>query len=139
MKTRNYSTSLIAIVFVLLVASCHHPTDPNEYNHTFNDLYGTWVRTGYEYDATILRKSKKLDENEYGFVIHPDGKFTERKNAGWCGTPPIAYANFEGQWKELSENNLDVAVGYWGGTISFQMEIVSLSSEQLRILYHYGG
>lgn len=103
----------------------------------FNDLYGTWVRTGYEENITILRKSEQLNEHEYGFIFCPDGKFVERKNAGWCGTPPITYANFEGEWIKLSESLLDIIVGYWGGTMSYKMEIVSLSSDELKILYHY--
>ncbi|MFQ6091227.1 MAG: YCF48-related protein [bacterium] len=103
----------------------------------FDDLYGTWVRTGYDENITILRKSEELDDNEYGFIIYPDGKFIERKNAGWCATPPITYANFEGGWKRMSQNLLDITVGYWGGITSYQMEIVSLTPGELKILYHY--
>lgn len=105
----------------------------------FNDLYGTWVHAGYVESMTILRKAEELDANEYGFIIYPDGRFTERKNAGWCATPPITYANYEGEWTKLSENLLEIIVGYWGGTTSYQMEIISLSSDELRILYHYDG
>ena len=134
---RNYSFTLIAIIFALFVGSCNQPMDSNEDNQTFNYLYRTWVRVGYEESISILRKSEKLDENEYGFIVHPDGKFTERKNAGWCGTAPISYTNYEGQWKKLSDSLLEITVGYWGGTTSYQMEIVSLSSDELKILYHY--
>ncbi len=134
---RNSSFSLTAIVFALFVASCGQPTDPIEDNHTFNDLYGTWVWAGYEERTTILKKSSELNDNQYGLIIRPGGKLIERKNAGFCGTPPITYANYEGEWKALSKNLLEIIVGYWGGTTSYQMEIVSLSSDELKIVYHH--
>jgi hypothetical protein len=134
---RNSPFSLTAIVFALLVASCGRPTDPIEDNHGFSPLYGTWVWAGYEERATVLRRSSELDDNLYGLIIRPRGKLTERKSAGWCGTPPIIYANYEGEWKALSRKLLEITVGYWGGTTSYHMEIVSRSPEELKIVYHY--
>ncbi len=127
----------IVIIFALFATSCSQPTDSNEDNQTFNNIYGTWVMVGYEDSVAILRVSKKLDDNQYGFIFQSFGRFIERKNAGWCGTPPISYANYEGGWKKLSESLLKINVGYWGGTTSYQMEIVSLSSDELKIIYHY--
>ncbi|MCP5006239.1 MAG: hypothetical protein GY941_20210 [Planctomycetes bacterium] len=111
-------------------------------NRTFNNLYGTWISAGYECplqnteNIIVLRKSRELDDNQYGLIICRDGKLTERNNAGWCGTPPITYKNYEGEWKKLSNNLLKITVGYWGGTTSYQMEIVSLSDDEMRISIH---
>jgi hypothetical protein len=128
---------IIVIIFALFAASCSQPTDSNEDNQTLNDIYGTWVMVGYEDRVAILRVSEKLDYNQYGFIFQSFGRFTERKNTGWCGTPPISYVNYEGGWNKLSDSLLKIKVGYWGGTTSYQMEIVSLSSDELKILYHY--
>jgi len=138
MKMRNNLFSLTAIVLALFVASCGQPTDPIEDNHTLSALYGTWVWAGYgDEGTTVLRKSGELDDNQYGLNIRRRRELTERKSAGWCGTPPTTYANYEGEWKALSKNMLEITVGYWGGTISYQMEIVSLSSDELKIVKHY--
>lgn len=104
-------------------------------------IIGTWVE---EVDislpspgdgVTLLRRSENLDTDSYGFILHDDGSFTEHKNAGWCGTPPIAYDNFEGTWVPLSDTVLDITVGYWGGTLTYQMHIVSLDGNELGIRY----
>ena len=133
----KYFFTLIGIIFTIFVVSCSQLTDSNEDNHTFDGLYGTWVKTGYEESTTVFRKSKNLDDNQYGFIIRADGKIIERKNSGWCATPPITYANFEGEWKKQSESLLEITVRYWGGITSYRMEIVSLSSDELKISCHY--
>lgn len=134
---RNFSLTLIAIILAIFVTSCSQPTDSDAENYKLNDFYGTWVRSGYEESITVLKKSRQLDENQYGLIIRRDGKLIERKNSGYCGTPPITYANYEGEWKKLQDNLLEITVGYWGGTTSYRIEIVSLSYYELKISYHY--
>jgi hypothetical protein len=101
-------------------------------------IIGTWVEEGYVDDVLVLDRAGELDPGRYGFIIREDGSFLERKNEGWCGTPPISYDNFEGSWEALSDSLLEITVGYWGGTMSYQMRIVRVDSEQLGIRYLYG-
>ena len=75
-------------------------------------------------ESTRFSRSEEFNPDRYGFTFHKDGSFTERKNSGWCGTPPIAYDNFEGSWKPLSDTLIDITVAYWGGTLTYQMQIV---------------
>lgn len=139
---RNSPFLWAGVVSALFVAACGQPTAPTEDTYTFSALYGTWVWAGYgEENVVILKRSSELDDSLYGLIIRPHGpviltrgELTERKSAGWCGTPPTTYADYEGEWKALSENLLEIAVGYWGGTTSYQMEIVSLSSDELKIV-----
>ena len=102
-------------------------------------LVGTWVQEGYMGDTTLLKRMSALDEQQYGFTIVEDGTFIERKNSGWCGTPPIAYANYDGTWKALSDSLLNITVGYWGGVMTYQIRIVSLSEQNLAIKYLYSS
>jgi hypothetical protein len=85
--------------------------------------------------VSILERSPGLDSSRYGFIIRADGGFVERKNAGWCGTPPISYANFQGHWSALTDTLLDITVGYWGGSMSYQMQIIRVNEEELHIRY----
>ena len=103
------------------------------------DILGTWVE---EIDLTMpndgitrLNRRADFDPDRYGFSLHEDGTFIERANAGWCGTPPISYDNFEGTWEPLSDSLLDITVAYWGGTRTYQMRIVSLEEDKLGIKY----
>ena len=100
-------------------------------------LVGTWVQEGILGDTTLLKRMPSLDEHQYGFTIEEDGTFIERKNSGWCGTPPIAYANYDGNWKALSDSLLNITVDYWGGVMTYQIRIVTLSAENLAIKYLY--
>lgn len=100
-------------------------------------IVGTWVEESREELVTMLERAECLDPDKYGFIIREDGVFIERKNAGWCATPPISYENFEGTWEALSDSLLEITVGYWGGTMTYQMRILSLDGQSLRIRYLY--
>jgi hypothetical protein len=95
------------------------------------------VEKSPEEDMLLLERSSGLDPSKYGFTLRENGEFIERKNAGWCGTPPITYDNFEGTWVALSDSLLEITVGYWGGTMNYQIRIVSLEQDLLAIRYLY--
>ncbi len=133
----RYFIMVIASFLVLFFFSCNQSSDQKDNNQTLNDIYGTWVRINIKDGVSVFKKSQELDENRPGFAILPDGRFIERKNSGWCGTPPISYANYKGKWKKLSENLLEITCGYWGGTMSYRMEIISMSTDKLAISLKY--
>jgi len=101
------------------------------------DLIGTWVFEEYEDDITVMQKLSGLDSSKYGFIIYNNGKFLERKNSGFCGTPPISYANFEGTWEAETDNELKIIVDFWGGIINCKMQIVSLTETELKFKNQY--
>ena len=102
-----------------------------------SSIVGTWVEDEYQADTLLLHRSKALKKDKYGFTLNGDGTFIERKNAGWCGTPPITYDNFEGTWEAVSDSLLDITVAYWGGVMTYQIRIVYLGAEELAIRYLY--
>ena len=124
---------LIAIVFV----SCEQDLAEADVLGENAEIIGTWIEDGYKDDLSLFERAEKLDLNKYGFTIGEDGSFIENKNSGWCGTPPISYASYDGQWLALSDSLLEITVGYWGGTMTYQIRIVSLDSENLGIRYLY--
>lgn len=87
-----------------------------------------------EYNDTVFTvdRSYSLIDNAYGFAFKSDGVFVERKNAGWCGTPPITYADFEGTWTVV-DSKIIITVAYWGGTADYQWKIISIDSKELKI------
>ena len=129
----------IILLLAVLAISCEKDLLEAENLGENGGIVGTWIEEGYEDDLTLLRRGEELDDSKYGFTIRVDGTFIERKNAGWCGTPPITYANFEGTWEALSDSLLDITVGYWGGTMTYQMRIVALDTEELKIRYLYSN
>lgn len=121
-----------------ILLSCEEEVSVSDQLGQNAGIVGTWVQERQDPDRLLLSRSSTLDPDKYGFIVKAGGEFIERKNAGWCGTPPITYADFEGTWVALSDSLLEVTVGYWGGTITYQMRVISLDNEQLTIRYQFG-
>lgn len=123
---------LILTFAVLLAYSCN-----KEEQILFNaemPLIGFWTSPSYhESDSTWhFERVADFKSDDYGFKFDVGQKFIERKNSGWCGTPPIAYDNFEGNWTS-NNSNLHIEVKYWGGNAVYDWEIVQVSQDKLII------
>jgi len=125
---------IILIISVLLI-SCEQDMVELADLGSNAGIVGTWIEDGQQGDTLFLERSGSFDKEKYGFTLNDDGTFVERKNAGWCGTPPITYDNFEGTWEAVSDSLLDITVAYWGGVMTYQIRIVSLDMEELAIRY----
>lgn len=134
---------LLFLLIVMMMISCEKDVVEIDALGENAAIIGTWVEEidialpVTEDDITWMNRAGDLSANGYGFIIKEDGSFIERKNAGWCGTPPISYDNFEGNWEALSDSLLDITVAYWGGTLTYQMRIFSLEEDKLGIRYLY--
>lgn len=74
-----------------------------------------------------------MEEGQYCFGFKENGEFTERKNAGWCGTPPISYADFDGNWT-INDSIVEINVEYWGGMAYYKWKIISLHEQQMSLI-----
>ena len=131
---------LLLVVITIFMLACEKDQLEVENLGANVSVIGTWVDVNdplFSPEEGIMRlnRAEELDADLYGFIFHEDGSFTERKNSGWCGTPPIAYDNFEGTWNPLNDTLIDITVAYWGGTLTYQMWIVSLEGDELDIRY----
>jgi len=125
------------VLVVVFLFSCEEMAPEAEMLGENANIIGSWVEESREDHVTLLERADSLYDDRYGFTIREDGTFIERKNAGWCATAPITYNNFEGTWEALSDSLLEITVGYWGGTMTYQIRIVSLDEQYLRIRYLY--
>lgn len=126
---KSYKKYLLILPIILILISC---TD-NLVNESMPDnLEGTWVYRSYQEDVYTMEKSINLENDNSGLIILGNGKLIERKNIGFCGTPPVVYDNYQGNWESLSDTKLTVVVGYWGGTENFTMDIVSVTNSVLK-------
>jgi hypothetical protein len=124
-------------MLLVLLAACEKEFLEAEALGANAGIVGTWISDGYLGDTTLMKRAGELDDENYGFTFQEDGTFIERKNSGWCGTPPIAYANFDGTWEVVSDSLLDITVGYWGGMMTYQIRIISVTGENLAMKYLY--
>jgi hypothetical protein len=127
MKTINI---ILISLSIFILSACKQSTEPpiNE----SNKLLGTWIKPVYVDTLRRFERTNALQDTAYGFSILSDKVFIERKNSGWCGTPPISYENYKGSWTE-NDYILSINVGYWGGTVDYQWKIISVDDKYLTV------
>ena len=122
---------LIILLFAFSIIACEKN---NENAAPANDhLIGSWFNPQYNDSNVTFERSEGLVENEYGFSFNEDDTFIERKNAGWCATPPISYADFDGIWTK-NDSIIEITVEYWGGNAEYTWKIVSIDEATLKII-----
>lgn len=97
-----------------------------------NKIIGNWINPVAVDTLTRYERSDSLRSNDYGFSIKEGQKFIERKNAGWCGTPPISYADFDGTWT-MNDSTISITVDYWGGVASYEWKLIDIDNKYLTI------
>jgi len=137
-EMKNGVWLILLAASAMVLWSCEDDLPRAEMLGDNREVIGTWVESEYRSDVLWLERRGELDPERYGFSILEGGAFLEHKNSGWCGTPPISYASFEGTWKVVSDSLLEVTVGYWGGTMNYQIRLVQVEQERLAIRYLYG-
>ncbi len=126
--------TVVQIIFslsILITISCENQNETDKDIIT-DDLVSSYTTPVYNDSTITFTKTSSLKEDEYGFSILNEHVFFERKNSGWCGTPPIAYKDFEGTWSR-NNDTINITVGYWGGLIDYVWEIIHLDEKKLTI------
>jgi hypothetical protein len=132
----------ISTLFLLALAlvSCQKLVDPvftgNE------ELIGSWTDPQYTDTIVSYTRVESLVENQYGITFKPGNKLVERQNSGFCGTPPIITADYDGTWSQ-KDSIVDITVSFWGGTADYTWKIITLNNQKLVITivkadYHLG-
>ena len=99
-----------------------------------NLLIGVWNYSDFNNNDNIYIRSNEFIEN-HCYKFNSDGTMTEKKNSGWCGTPPISYADYPGTWNIINDTLIQISVGYWGGITKYKLDIQSLDSNVLKVSY----
>jgi hypothetical protein len=99
-----------------------------------NLLIGVWNFSESNNNDNIYIRSSEFIE-DHGYKFNGDGTLTERQNSGWCGTPPITYANYPGTWNLINDTLISLDVGYWGGTTKYKLDIQSVDSDFLIVSF----
>jgi hypothetical protein len=123
-------TILSFFLLIVLLAGCaktDHFPEP-----AAADLTGIWVNPEYTDSTISFQRASAFTKNEYGLHFRSENQLTERKNEGWCGTPPIVTADYEGLWT-MSDSTLQIHVPYWGGMAEYNWKLISVSSDHLMI------
>lgn len=130
----TFKVNLASVFLLLGILSCSEvPTNPS----VQADIIGAWIESGTDSVYSIYQKSNGLDSNKMGWIFNTGGELIERYYGGWCATPPVFYANYEGTWNLESDRLIKIIVGYWGGIRNYSFKIVELTSTEMKIQYQY--
>jgi hypothetical protein len=133
-------TITLALLLTLAFVSCQKLTDSVETGNP--QLIGSWTDPQYTDTLVSYTRAGDLVENQYGIKFKPGNKLVQRQNIGWCGTPPIVTADYEGTWI-WNDSVVNITVGYWGGTADLTWKVIQLNDQKLVISvvkadYHQG-
>lgn len=117
-----------AILFIFL--SCNKTDEVLSFNEQ-KPWLGSWIIEGGDSIETYT-KIESLGADQMGFSFLESGKFVERKIEGWCGTPPVTFVDFDGNWS-LTDSVLTIHVGHTGGYADYRFKIVSATKDRLTV------
>ncbi len=129
MKTRFRTFAAIIIIGFVGMIACGKESDDSIEK---SDLVGVWVRPVYATDTITFDRTESLLVDEYGIDIQLDKSIVERKNAGWCGTPPITYGDFKGYWSK-EDSIVTISTTYWGGNQLYKWKLISVNQNSLKV------
>ena len=121
---------LLSIIFVIGITACQKSDSSPNYPN--DSLTSSWIHPQYTDSIITFERSENLIPGDYGLLLKNDNSLIERKNSGWCGTPPITYGDFAGSWSETNDT-LNMEVGFWGGVTRIQWQVLSVDGKQLRV------
>jgi len=120
----------IFLLITLALFSCSKEDIPVQNENT--ELIGSWINPQYSDTLVTYTRAETLVENQYGITFENMGKLVQRQNSGWCGTPPVTTADYEGTWTQI-DSIVSITVGYWGGISTQKWKIVSLNNSKLTL------
>ena len=95
-------------------------------------LIGNWVSPLYIDSLVQYTRAGGLKDDDYGISFKSENILIERQNAGWCGTPPISYANYGGTWSKTGDI-IDISVDFWGGKVNRKWKVITIDEKSLTI------
>jgi len=112
----------------ILLLSCDK--DPLYIDDIAGELVGCWIDQDYSDTLFTLSRASYIPEDTFGWTFNESGTLVNRGNSGCCGTPPIAYADYEGEWFQ-EDSIINIEVAFWGGIMLMEWQIVEISESSL--------
>jgi hypothetical protein len=121
---------LYSFLLVLFFFSCKK--DNIEFDR-HNLLIGIWDFSHSEVDVNVFTRSGQFTHT-HCYQFNENGTLIERNLAGGCATPPVSYSDYQGVWSAVNDTLIRVRAGYWGGTMTYRLSIVSVDEDSLKVV-----
>lgn len=121
---------ILLLSVLVCMGSCENDIDLKSDNSEL--LIGNWVSPIYVDSLVQYTRADALKDDDFGISFKSENLLIERQNAGWCGTPPISYVNYNGTWSKTGEI-IDISVDFWGGKANHQWKVLAIDTKTLTI------
>jgi hypothetical protein len=128
MKAMHYF--ILLLFSIVLLTSCENDIDLKSDEAEL--IIGHWISPVYTDTLVQYTRAEGLNDNDYGISFNPGNSLVERQNAGWCGTPPISFANYNGTWSKTGDI-IDITVDFWGGKANHKWKVIANDKKTLTI------
>jgi hypothetical protein len=128
MKAMHYF--ILLLFSIVLLTSCENDIDLKSDEAEL--IIGHWISPVYIDTLVQYTRAEGLNDNDYGISFNPGNSLVERQNAGWCGTPPISFANYNGTWSKTGDI-IDITVDFWGGKAYHKWKVIANDQKTLTI------
>lgn len=121
---------LLALSMIFILTSC---MDQDTMTLEAGEFpLGSWTVAGWQENGFTLERINKLPENTFGYSFKRNGELINRANSGWCGTPPVITADYQGKW-QVDGDVLKVEMRFWGGNIIQEWRIISSNAQTVTV------
>lgn len=129
----KYSFRILIIICagcLFTISSCKKES----YTPDFKEkLEGHYINPEYSGQYIDFEKAAKLKEKIYGISLLENNQLVERRNIGFCGTPPVIYGDYPGTW-ELQDSVISLKIQLDEGYIEHKWKILKLDNASLKVL-----
>jgi hypothetical protein len=116
--------NIFSIFLITLFFSCENN---EQIINADNLLLGAWIEPEYDSGTITYKRGNSLPDNNPGILFSENGDFIER-SSGWCGTPPLIYADYNGSF-EIDETLIKISTTFYPN--SYQWRVISLTEDEL--------
>ena len=115
---------LVLAGMLILVLSCEKE-DALYKEGVPGEIVSSWIDPVYSDSLITYTRATQLRNDDPGITFKDDGSLIERRNAGFCGTPPISYDDYDGSWS-LEDSVISINTDFWGGTMDMEWGLMDL-------------
>lgn len=100
-----------------------------------DDIVGTWTYDYFKNGVSVYKRQDRMDYKKANFVFKKEGNVTYRRNESDCGTPPISYQNYYGNWELSKDSIITVSYNYNRKEVKQEWKLIAISKDSLVVEY----
>lgn len=118
-------------LFISINIGCDNDSDSIRIDES-DLLIGYWINPVYSDSGTTFERANRFKKDSYGVAFLTKNISLER-SSGWCGTPPLIFADFQGKWQKKDSRVIITIDNGMAGVMDNHYKIKTLDETHLVI------